>query len=56
MTMVAISGTLRASPNAMGRRCRCRASDWRCIARVADMVINVACGPMANKTQILAYG
>ena len=56
MTMVAISGTLMASPNAMGCRCRCWASDWRCIARAADMVINVACGPMANKTQILACG
>ncbi len=27
----------------------------RCIAWAAAMVINVACGPMANKTQLLAY-
>jgi hypothetical protein len=27
---------------------------WR-IARVAAMVINVACGPIAYKTQLLAY-
>jgi hypothetical protein len=27
----------------------------RHIARVATMVINVACGPMAYKTQLLAY-
>jgi hypothetical protein len=27
----------------------------QCIARVAAMVINVACGPMACKTQLLVY-
>jgi hypothetical protein len=27
----------------------------QCIARAAAMVINVACGPMAYKTQLLPY-
>ena len=62
MTMAAVLGDaahlarcsmLRASPDATGRHCRVSVCDV-CIARAAAMVIDVACGPMAYKTQLLA--
>ena len=45
-------GMLRASPDASECPCRVGVCD---IAWAAAMVIDVACGPMAYKTQLLAY-
>jgi hypothetical protein len=62
MTLAAVSGDavrlaqcsmLRASPDATGRCCQVSVCNF--IARAAAMVIDVACGPMAYNTQLLAY-
>ena len=64
MTMAAVSGdvarlaqcgVLRASPDAICHWTPLPGECLRLIPRAAAMVIDVACGPMAYKTQVLAY-